>query len=428
LHTPTPTQERRFGRALLVASALFIAVLTLTPAREIDALPPFLCLTCGLRPVIDFLLNIFLFVPLGAAFCLMGWRRRRALLVALICTGAIEFLQWLILPGRYPSLRDVLTNAFGALVGYQLAMNWRVLLVPRPGAARVLLTAAALVWVGIQTFGGWALQLDAPPTPWWLQLRPRHDRFPANFTGRVLNTDIGARSFRYSDQIENADLVRADWLERPEFRTQVDSTSPTRGLAPIIIISAGPIKDAALIGQISDDAACQIRMRGSNVGLQAPTIRLRDGVRAERGDTVAIGCRYVDAVLTLTSASGSNDAQRNVRASASWTWAWFVPLGNYAFRSELFVGTAIWLVLMWIVIGYWARLGIQGIGSRLFVAAVLGLAMVAGLAVVQAIFGLRIASKYEWVSAFLGAIGGLLLGGELMGKADGGWRFGDGGG
>ena len=93
-------------------------VITLAPFRF--ARPPALHLSWLLHPG-DMIANVLLFVPLGFLFraSAAGERDRRpiaALVLGLVTSAAIEAAQ-LYLPGRFPSLVDVATNALGAWVG-----------------------------------------------------------------------------------------------------------------------------------------------------------------------------------------------------------------------------------------------------------------------------------------------------------------------
>jgi len=83
---------------------------------------------------VDFLLNILLFVPLGAGLGLYGVRLRRAVFFALTCTCLVEALQFFAVPGRYASFRDIMANFAGALIGYLLGrkIGREVLQAPGP--------------------------------------------------------------------------------------------------------------------------------------------------------------------------------------------------------------------------------------------------------------------------------------------------------
>ena len=81
--------------------------------------------------------NVALFVPLGAAARVCVRRTSGVRLVAWLTAGsiAVEGLQ-VLLPGRYPSLRDVACNAIGAAFGVSAAAAARLWWARRSRGAR----------------------------------------------------------------------------------------------------------------------------------------------------------------------------------------------------------------------------------------------------------------------------------------------------
>jgi len=114
----------------LVCSLVAIPVLTLVPnggTNERQLIP--LVRIIDLRPLseADTLLNvmgnILLFLPLGAALCLLGFRIRTTIFIAFSLSALVELTQ-LFVPGRTTSVDDVLLNTLGALVGHALLSRW----------------------------------------------------------------------------------------------------------------------------------------------------------------------------------------------------------------------------------------------------------------------------------------------------------------
>ncbi len=68
---------------------------------------------------VEFAANVMLFVPLGFLVAALLGRRRAwvAIIVGALASIAIECVQWLMLPERYPSAGDVLANTIGAGIG-----------------------------------------------------------------------------------------------------------------------------------------------------------------------------------------------------------------------------------------------------------------------------------------------------------------------
>ena len=65
----------------------------------------------------DFLWNVLLFVPLGIGLTLYEWRSGRVVVAGFLLSIGIESLQLGIVPGRDPTINDVLANTAGALLG-----------------------------------------------------------------------------------------------------------------------------------------------------------------------------------------------------------------------------------------------------------------------------------------------------------------------
>jgi glycopeptide antibiotics resistance protein len=118
-------------RIALCASLGLIFAITLVPARGPNELQlvPLIRIVRGFTPPVEPAVvtnavgNIFLFLPLGAALCLLGLRRRTTVLTGFCLSTAIEITQ-LFIPGRTTSADDVLCNTVGAVLGFLLASAW----------------------------------------------------------------------------------------------------------------------------------------------------------------------------------------------------------------------------------------------------------------------------------------------------------------
>jgi VanZ family protein len=85
---------------------------------------------------VEFSANVLLFVPLGFLVAAL-FSRRLAWLAVVVCALAslsIEFVQWALLPARYPSAADVLANTMGATIG-ALLLALVLAIRPRPRVA-----------------------------------------------------------------------------------------------------------------------------------------------------------------------------------------------------------------------------------------------------------------------------------------------------
>ena len=84
---------------------------------------------------IEFLANVGMFVPLGVLTALLLPRRARwmLLLIGTAFSAFIESYQALFLPGRYPELRDIVSNSLGFLIGAGVTVLLRALRSQRRG-------------------------------------------------------------------------------------------------------------------------------------------------------------------------------------------------------------------------------------------------------------------------------------------------------
>ena len=127
------------ARALLLGYLLVPAVLALTPDPSSSLFQDFYSVLARVVDQVTFgragvslreaeaLANVLLFIPLGALlpFALRGVPPSVLLLGAATASLAIETTQYLFLPGRVPSLLDVLLNGGGAAIGLVLASDLR---------------------------------------------------------------------------------------------------------------------------------------------------------------------------------------------------------------------------------------------------------------------------------------------------------------
>jgi glycopeptide antibiotics resistance protein len=86
----------------------------------------------GIPDVVDYRFiergaNVLLFVPLGALVAAQLSRRHWwiALVAGIALSGFIELGQALLLPGRYASWSDILTNSVGAVIGVGITVLLR---------------------------------------------------------------------------------------------------------------------------------------------------------------------------------------------------------------------------------------------------------------------------------------------------------------
>lgn len=119
----------RTAIAFAVVSIALVLVATLTPRDSL--VPPFTsCVICGSEGIADAICNTVLFLPIGAAFVILGARPSRAVLFAAALPAFVEGMQATMITGRDPSLGDVVFNSLGGILGTFAAQSAHVWGVP----------------------------------------------------------------------------------------------------------------------------------------------------------------------------------------------------------------------------------------------------------------------------------------------------------
>ncbi|MFS0866267.1 VanZ family protein [Microbacterium sp. 179-B 1A2 NHS] len=129
-------RRRRWVWGALAGYAVLVGVVLLSPLSPsvaIDAVTGWIRDDAGLTRVrqgwVEFGGNIVMFVPLGLLLTLAFRVPWRGVALAVVLSVAAELVQ-LLLPARMPSIRDVIANALGALLGAGIA--WLLIRRSRP--------------------------------------------------------------------------------------------------------------------------------------------------------------------------------------------------------------------------------------------------------------------------------------------------------
>ena len=372
---------------------IFLATLTPFPgARQPDFVG---CIVCGVRGAADAIVNLILFLPLGAALLMNGRVGLRAVGMAGILSAGIELAQILI-PGRDPSLGDVCFNTLGAAVGQVTAyLLARWALPPNRTAARLSVAAAcgAAAMIGLT---GWLLSPALPLADFraWYTA----DRADLEFyRGRVLSTSLGSIPFGPAD-LPNPVEVRRLLLAGAPLRIVAVAGPRVRGLGPLFVIEAEWGDELFLIGPDRDDLALRYRTRATTLRLDQPDLRLRHafaGVAA--GDTLRIeSSRNRDGYclemnqrracrLGFTSGSG---------------WALLLYPRHFPPLLQLLLSAA-WVAGIALPVGFWAR--------PRWETALAGVVLVAALAFAPRAVGLMPTPTLQWLGAAAGCCMGWVL-------------------
>jgi hypothetical protein len=276
----------RLALALCVA-AILAATLSPSPVAPEDT--PVWCLVCGAVGVSDVLANIILFFPFGAALASLGARPRRALLLGVTLSLSVEIAQHVI-PGRDPSLSDVVFNTTGAGLG---ARTWRwipILLRPTPVLASRLARTAAVAAAAVLGVTAYALAPAFPDSVYYAQWTPDLAHL-APYEGRVLDARIGDLPLpppRLTDSPGVARLLR----NGTPLHVRAVAGPPPPALASIFSIYDEQQREVILVGADREDLVVRVRMRANAMRLDHPDLRLAGALaRVPAGEEIAITVR-----------------------------------------------------------------------------------------------------------------------------------------
>ena len=260
----------RLKAALTVLSVAAVLVATLRPAG--GDLPTHW--TTALIERVDdaaaeILENVLLFVPFGLALALGNTRMLRHVAAGLVLSFAVEFAQQWI-PGRDPSVGDLVFNTLGTAVGVLLVRSAPHWLLAGQTRARWLSLAnaalAATVWLGT----GWMLR-PMLPLAGALELRA---------------PDLGQHMDLYSGRVLS---VTGRLGVTEPVRIVTTAGTPSGRLAPILDVDDGPGPAGTIIGVDRTDLVLRNRSRSMFLGLDRPDLRARGALAGfAPGDTITI--------------------------------------------------------------------------------------------------------------------------------------------
>ena len=347
---------RRIARITAVG---LILILTLPPetAGGSGTLSPW-CLVCGAWGTADLILNVFLFVPLGLAVARPGrgpGAVAAALLAGATLSGFVESVQFFV-PGRYPTLADVVANGTGAAAGGILGTTHSRWLRPSDTGAATL----SFVWGGTLAclFAGTAYLLIPAihGDRHRLQWAPALEQY-ATFPGTVLSVAAG-RTVLHPGPLEGREIRALEHSLAGERSLLVTTRfgAPPPSLAPVLRLTDRTDRDVLVLGQDGRDLVLRLRRRADYVRLRRPELRaggVLAGVRS--GDSATVGVHPgndSDSGNTLCLQAGSN-RRCGLGFPVGRGWALLVDLEvpDTAARS-IDIG---WIAALVLPLGLWFR-------------------------------------------------------------------------
>jgi len=389
----------------LAVAAICIATLRPIPQQAAEsAATPWSCIVCGELGAVDVILNVLLFVPLGAALAHAGSSWRRALLLGSALSLSVELLQATIVFGRDASVGDFLTNSLGTVLGALLARRLPAWLRPTPRAAARLAAVWAMAWLGQTAVTAYAVLPSLPRSVYWGQIAADLPQF-ARFEGRVLAARIDSLGVP-DGRMRHSEAVRDALLAGGSVQATAVAAGPTPRLAPVVSVFDEARKEIVLLGQSGRSLVFRLRSHAEDLRLRPPAIRLPNAFGRAGGDTLELDGRLRGAMLEVGLRRGAHALRRDLALDAQWGWSLLLPFHYYA-GPEAGPITAVWIAGWLLPLGFWvARSGINRAGA----VGALGGTLIVGLGAVPAAFGLGPTAWGGWVAGAVAAGIGALLG------------------
>ncbi len=328
-----------------------MAAITLVPTGDTRSTLS-LCLTCGESGGSGFLLNILLFVPLGALLVQLGVTRVSAALVGFGVSASIELLQAFVVPGRTTALGDLLANGSGALIGALLWHYRVVLLAPRGRSRRLLVSAYAALTASLLWFGRWSSAPWLPEGEWYLQRTPVR-AWSDPHSGTLREVAVGSISLP-SNRIRDSAVVHhlrngvatLDLVEVPG--------PPTRRLAYTVrLVNANQDSELFAMGREGDALVLHRLTNAARLRMSAPSLRTPDVYTDLGGGTVIWSAR-------LTTGGVEMQARPSARTfsmpapSVFRGWGALLPRARAMTRWQVHALDLLWALVLAVPILGWS--------------------------------------------------------------------------
>jgi VanZ family protein len=261
---------RKSTTAALVFYLVALAVGVLTPHPLPNPPDPQAAAQSAQGLVADAIRNLFLLLPLGWLLAAVGRGPLVAARLGLLLSVAIEALQSLI-PGRHPSVIDVVTNTASTAAGAWLYATRRQWLTPTPTAAARLalvffLAACSFLYVGVQL-----LRLSPGGPEHFIGLRPERGNYEM-YAGEILDARIGTRPLLPGRVADEPGFAHALVDDQPLRLLAV--LRPSRGdMAPLLTVEDTEQREIFIVGAEADDLLVEWRTRALDLGLDQPSHR-----------------------------------------------------------------------------------------------------------------------------------------------------------
>jgi VanZ family protein len=305
----TQTDARRISGVVL--SALGVAAITLSTLRPHPATHAFLAASCC--SFSDVVLNVLLFIPLGAGLVMLGLRPLAAVVTGALVSSGIEVAQYWWIEGRFASVADVGANVAGALLGVLMVVHWHRRARWWPKVAPAVAVLVVLVWL----LGAQVVRPAIPgPAEWVVEWGHAADRLHP-FGGKLVEASL-----------QGVPLSPGRVMNQPALRALLSASDTTSLSATIVTGPASPEAQQLLEIKVGEgnEPFMILRQEGQTlrayqrleliwVGLSSPWVAVRDAIPTTVGDTVRIRLTGTGQHLRLVAIRGDGRRESSLTLS-----------------------------------------------------------------------------------------------------------------
>jgi len=282
-----------------------------------------------------------------------GVNALRAVVLSAALSTAVELLQLSIVPGRDPSLVDILSNSLGGALGVPLARAPSVLRSASARAWRFLgWTWVALSW-GVIVFGAWIVSVDVPPTDYYVQWLPQREGY-ARFTGELHSFQMNGVDLPAAARIPAGRLPDAFFAGEIDASARLTPGERNSGIAFIARLAL-EYGEFLMFGRQGNAFVVRYRSNAPKVGVRSPAIALPGAfsgdpraeleVRAVKlGNDISLHARRLDS-------RGDPGKWSHQRITAARFWAALLPFER-GFGVAGVLGDVLWVALLVVPAAY----------------------------------------------------------------------------
>jgi hypothetical protein len=339
--------SRPLAIVLTIASFALIGFFTLR-AEETSTVLPTYCVICGTLGGVDFVLNTFLFVPLGLSACWLSGKWSPAIVIGVATTIFVETVQWRFIPGRHASLGDLIANTLGTILGAWLATDGVRWLNATGDTARRLAAVFGLMVSGIIV--GSALVLLPTEPRWaqyvqWTPLRPNTDPFP----GELLSAELNGRPL-YATRMFPSQWTLDSATRGMTVKARMTAPEHPARRQAIVVRIANEVEEGFMLAQHGELVVFRAHLNAARLRLRPLLVGLDDGLPVATSGSDSTAVIMLEAgsnprAMTVRSKQPAGQRGVTLRRTVGLAWSLISPR-EVSLSPSWWPANALWLGIL----------------------------------------------------------------------------------